>query len=86
MTKHTSDELNTVLDKLAKDDAFRDHMLRDPVGALGGLGISLDPAQVPAVRSLPSKDSIVADQTAMHSSIVGEDTMVIFLLSGGSAA
>ncbi|MFS2139496.1 NHLP-related RiPP peptide [Duganella sp. Dugasp56] len=86
MTKHTSDELSTVLDKLAKDDAFRDHMLRDPVGALGGLGISLDPAQVPAVRSLPSKDSIVADQTAMHSSIVGEDTMVIFLLSGGSAA
>ena len=86
MTKHTSDELSTVLDKLAKDDAFRDHMLRDPVDALGGLGISLDPAHVPAVRSLPSKDSIIADQTAMHSSIVGEDTMVIFLLSGGSAA
>ena len=86
MTKHTSDELSTVLDKLAKDDAFREHMLRDPVGALGGLGISLDPSQVPAVRSLPSKESIAADQTAMHSSIVGEDSMVIFLLSGGTAA
>ncbi|CAN7701845.1 NHLP-related RiPP peptide [Duganella sp. LjRoot269] len=86
MTKHTSGELSTVLDKLAKDDAFRDHMLRDPVGALGGLGISLDPAQVPAVRSLPSKDSIVADQTAMHSNIVSEGTMVVFLLSGGAAA
>jgi putative modified peptide len=86
MAKHTSGELSTVLDKLAKDDAFREHMLRDPVGALGGLGISLDPAHVPAVRSLPSKDSILADQTAMHSSIVGEDSMVIFLLSGGSTA
>jgi putative modified peptide len=84
MTKHTSAELTKVLDKLAKDDAFRERMLGDPVGALGTLGISLDPSEVPAVRSLPSKDSISADQATLQSTAVNADTMIIFLLSGGA--
>jgi len=82
---HTPGELSSVLDKLASDDKFREHLLGDPVTALAGLGITLDPSKVPAVRSLPSKDSIAADQSALHSKMVNNDTMVIFLLSGGAA-
>jgi putative modified peptide len=81
---HTSSELSTVLDKLASDDAFREHLLGDPVGALGTLGIQLDPSQVPAVRSLPSKDTVAADQNALHQQMVTAGNMVIFLLSGGT--
>ena len=86
MTKHTSGELSVLLDKLGKDDGFRAHMMRDPVGALRGIGISLDPSEVPAELCLPSKESIAADRDAMHSSIVGEATMVVFLLSEPVAA
>lgn len=82
---HTAAELSTVLDKLASDDQFREQLLGNPVKALGDLGITLDPAHVPAVRSLPSKDSIAADQSALHSKLASSDTMVIFLLSGGGA-
>lgn len=82
---HTPAELSTVLDKLASDDQFREQLLGDPVKALADLGITLDPSHVPAVRSLPSKDSIAADQSALHSKLVSSDRMVIFLLSGGAA-
>lgn len=82
---HTSAELSTVLDKLGKDDDFRERMQADPVGALAGIGITLHPDQVPAVRSLPSKEAIVSDQTALQSKIESADTMVVFLLSGGGA-
>jgi putative modified peptide len=84
MTMHTSSELNVVLDKLANDDTFRERMLGDPVGALGDLGITLHPDQVPAVRSLPSKDTIAADQSAVHDTMASTDSMIIFLLSGGA--
>ena len=85
MTKHTSAELSTVLDKLASDDTFREHLLGNPVAALSALGITIDPAHVPAVRSLPSKASIAADQTTLQNNVVGKDTMIIFLLSGAVA-
>jgi putative modified peptide len=85
MTMHTSSELSTVLEKLANDHDFRESMLGDPVSALAGIGITLDPAQVPAVRSLPSKESIAADQSAVHSKLVSTNSMVPFLLSGGIA-
>ncbi len=82
---HTSSDLSAVLDKLANDDGFRERLLGDPVGALGDLGIALHPEQVPAVRSLPSKASISADQSALQSKLESTDTMVLFLLSGGGA-
>lgn len=86
MIKHTFDQLSTMLDKLAKDDGFRDRLLGDPVRTLGALGIALDPAKVPAARSLPSKDVAAADHATLKSKHVGEANMVIFLLSGVSAA
>ena len=82
MSKHNFDQLSTMLDKLATDDGFRDRMLGDPVRALGGLGIKLDPAKVPAARRLPSKDAAAADHAALASKQVGEKLMVLFMLSG----
>ncbi|NGZ83713.1 NHLP-related RiPP peptide [Duganella aceris] len=82
---NTSSELSTVLEKLAHDDAFRERMLGDPVGALASLGITLRADQVPSVRSLPSKESILADQTALQSTLENTTRMVPFLLTGAMA-
>jgi putative modified peptide len=82
MSKHSFDQLSTMLDKLATDDGFRDRMLGDPVRALGGLGIAIDPASVPAERSLPSRESVAAEHAALESTHAGHAGMVLFLLSG----
>lgn len=81
-TIHTSDELSAVLDKLASDDDFRKRMLADPVAALAGLGIKLDPSRVPAERSLPSKSSVIADLGVIQERLETNNSMVLFLLSG----
>jgi len=81
---HTPGELTTVLDKLANDDGFREHLLGDPVAALATLGITISPDQVPAVRALPSKQAIATDRDALHSQLVTTATMLPFLLSGGT--
>ncbi|SFU93015.1 NHLP-related RiPP peptide [Pseudoduganella namucuonensis] len=82
MTTQPTDSLDTLLDYLASDEAFRERMLGDPVGALGSIGITLDPAQVPAVRSLPSKESIAADRDAIKQKLGGTVGMLPFFLSG----
>lgn len=82
MTVETVSELSTVLDKLAGDDAFRASLAANPVAALASLGISIDPADVPAVRNLPSKASIAADRAAIEDKLESTSGMVIFLLSG----
>jgi putative modified peptide len=86
MSNYNYDQLSSMLAKLASDDGFRDSMLGDPVRALGGLGIALDPAKVPAARRLPSKDVATADHAALASQQIGENGMVLFLLSGVSAS
>lgn len=77
MTSH-----DTLLEKLATDDAFREHLLGDPVAALAAHGITLDPAHVPAVRSLPSKAGIAADHAALKEKLSSDVGMYPFLLSG----
>ncbi|TYQ05832.1 UNVERIFIED_ORG: putative modified peptide [Zoogloea ramigera] len=86
MIKQTFDQLSAMLAKLATDDGFRDRMQSDPVRALSALGIELDPAKVPAVRSLPSKQVSAADHATFESKEAGERTMVLFMLSGVSAS
>jgi len=86
MSKYNYDQLSSMLAKLASDDGFRDSMLGDPVRALGSMGITLDPAKVPAARRLPSKDLATADHAALASRQIGENSMVLFLLSGVPAS
>jgi putative modified peptide len=70
-----------ILDRLANDDQFREQMLGDPVGTLGALGVVIDPALVPAVRSLPSKDSLQKDKTAIQASLDHNLGMIPLILS-----
>jgi putative modified peptide len=74
--------LSTVLDKLANDGAFRAELAHNPVAALAGLGITLNPAAVPAVRSLPSGERIAADLAALKDKLESAAAMVPFRLSG----
>jgi len=79
---HTPSELSAVLDKLASDDGFREHLLGDPVAALHSLGITAPQDKIPAVRSLPSKTAIASDRDSLHSQLVTTASMIPFLLSG----
>lgn len=82
MTMQNSCDISAVLSMLASDDGFRERLLGDPVAAASELGFKLDPADVPAVRSLPSKLTLSADQSALQSKLETVNSMVIFLLSG----
>lgn len=79
---YSPSHLRTILDKLANDSAFRADLARDPVAALAGVGIALNPADVPAVRSLPSKERIAADLAAIKDKLESAAAMVLFRVSG----
>jgi len=81
---HSSSHLRTVLDKLAHDGAFRAAMAGDPVAAMAGIGITLDPADVPAQRSLPSGQHIAADLVAIKDKLESAAAMIPFHLSGNA--
>jgi len=74
--------LDQLLDQLAHDDAFRSNMLADPLSALRGLGISADPQQIPADRSLPSKQVLLANRELIKSKLSGTEDLLYFLLNG----
>ena len=78
-----SSELSAILDKLAHDHDFREHLLADPVAALAGVGVTLHPDDVPAQRSLPSQAAIAADKEQLASHLESTASMWPFLLSGG---
>lgn len=82
MTKPISSEINAVLDKLLNDDSFRAELLRDPVSTLASIGVAVDPSQVPAERSLPSKEIVSADQIAVSSKLESSLGMVPFIMYG----
>jgi len=84
LTKPMQDslDLNAVLAKLAGDDHFREQLLSDPVATLAGMGITVDPALIPAERTLPSKGSVIADQGIVRRRLETTNSMIIFLLSG----
>ncbi|MYM31140.1 putative modified peptide [Duganella sp. CY15W] len=79
---HTTSELSSILDKLANDNKFREHLLADPVAALAAIGITLSADQVPEERSLPSQEEIAADKDELMHSLETTATMLPFLLSG----
>jgi putative modified peptide len=76
----TSGQLDKLLDRLGSDDAFREKFLGDPAAALAEHGVEVDPAAVPAVRSLPSKESLQSQRDAIKSKVDGKVGMGWFLL------
>jgi len=74
--------LDQLLDQLAHSDTFRNQMLADPVQALSGLGISAGPRQIPAHRSLPSKQVLLANRELIKAKLGGTEDLLYFLLDG----
>lgn len=73
----TAQLADTLLDKLSTDDSFRDQFTRDPAGALKSLGANIDPAQVPAVSSLASKEQIKESRDALRAKPATESTVAL---------
>lgn len=73
------DTAHKLLDKLANDSDFREHVLGDPVGAMAKLGVTVDPATVPHKRALPSKAEVKANLEALHTKLTSKAGMIFFL-------
>ncbi len=82
MTDPTPDQIDKILERLQNDDQFRDQFLADPVGALGSMGVTIDPTQVSSSRTLASPDDIQKIRDALNASGDGTDSFVIFFLKG----
>lgn len=83
MSKATvsSEQLDKLMQRLATDAVFREHLLGDPVAALAEHGIEVDPATVPAVRRLPSMDAFASQRAAIKEKIDGKAGLALFLLT-----
>lgn len=82
MASHSPQDLDLLLSKLAGDDAFRQSFLSDPLLALGGLGMRVDAASIPASRCLPSKEVIAASRHAIKAKLENAAGAIPFFLSG----
>lgn len=83
MTKSSSftpEIVDELLDKLSSDDQFREQFLGNPALVLHTMGVDVDPAQVPAIRRLPSKASLKANRDAIKAKVVGKAGLVWFLV------
>src|SRR4029078_13649215 len=74
-------ELAKILDRMQNDAAFREKLLGNPAAALAEHGVDVDPATIPAVRTLPSAESIAAQRDALKSKVDGRVGLAFFLLS-----
>jgi len=82
MASHSPQDLDLLLYKLSGDDGFRQNFLRDPQVALRDLGFGIDAAQIPALRSLPSKEVIAANRHAIKGKLENAAGAIPFFLSG----
>ncbi|HEX7985233.1 MAG TPA: NHLP-related RiPP peptide [Duganella sp.] len=82
MASHSPQDLDLLLSKLSGDDSFRQSFLSDPQTALGGLGIRIDAVQIPALRSLPSKEVLAANRHAIKGKLENAAGAIPFFLSG----
>lgn len=76
----TPEIADKLLDKLSTDDQYREQFLGNPALALHMIGINVDPSQVPAVRKLPSKQSLQANREAIKNKLVGSLGMIWFFV------
>ena len=76
----TSAQLDQILSRLGSDDAYREKFIGDPVGAFSEYGIAVDPSEVPAVRTLPSKDALRTQAAAIRAKADGKSCLAFFAL------
>ena len=82
MATHSPQDLALLLSKLSGDDAFRLNFLSNPQSALGDLGIAIDAATIPALRALPSKQTMAASRQAFQGTLENAAGAIPFFLSG----
>lgn len=76
----TSAQTDQILGRLASDDAFREKFLGNPVAAFAEHGVSVDPSEVPAVRTLPSKAALQGQAAAFRDKIEGKACLAFLAL------
>lgn len=79
-SKFTPQVLDELLGKLSSDDEFREQFLGNPALVFSALGVPVDPNQIPAIRHLPSKDSLKSNADAIKSKLVGGSVMMWFVV------
>jgi putative modified peptide len=69
----TNEEIHAFLRRLATDDQFRQHVERDPIGALAPYGITVDPQHAPpnVVVKLPPGQRILDKLDALADELPG---------------
>ena len=82
MASQFAPKLDTLMARLSSDDAFRSALMADPAHALSALGISIDPSQIPALRTLPSKQTMGLERLAMQQKLDNASGAIPFFLSG----
>lgn len=75
-------DLDTILDKLSRDDAFRAWVADDPVAAMASVGVTIDAQQLPGKVSLPSKEVMMAARLAIKAKLDSAAGAIPFFLSG----
>lgn len=78
----SSTQLDQLFSRLGSDDAFREKFIGDPVSALAEHGVQVDPADVPAVRALPSKQAFSSQADALREKAQGKAGLMFFVLGG----
>ncbi|MFI4969060.1 MAG: NHLP-related RiPP peptide [Lysobacterales bacterium] len=74
------DTVKQILDRLSKDQEFREHMLGDPVTALKSYAVDVDPHAVPAARKLPTMAQCAAARDQAPGNPLEKVGIFIFML------
>lgn len=71
MAELTAQQVDSLLDRLANDDAFRETFQKDPKAAVAELGLPPECAGCMGVKNLASKKAIAESREALRSQLVG---------------
>jgi putative modified peptide len=72
------DNARKLLQRLAEDDAFREHMQTDPVAAFAEYGFKIDPGIAPNKIELPSKYEISKNMDLLSQQMEATSGWIVF--------
>ncbi|MRV73664.1 putative modified peptide [Duganella sp. FT92W] len=75
-------DLDKILDKLSRDDAFRAWVADDPIAAMASIGVAIDAQQLPGKVVLPSKEVMMSARLAIRAKLDSAAGAIPFFLSG----
>lgn len=75
-------DLDLILDRLSRDDAFRAWVADDPVAAMASLGVVIGAGQLTDKVILPSKEVMMAARLAIKAKLDSAAGAIPFFLSG----